>query len=132
VMGPCAPEDLEPRKASNISAIVFISVILAAVLHGGWNAIAKGIPDRLASSSLIGLTYLSVGGVGVLVLPGPFAASMPYAIASSLVQTAYLFLLTASYKQGEFGEVYPLARGLSIILVASFSAVVLGEIFSPA
>ena len=113
-----------------MSAVVVVSVVLAAVLHGGWNAIAKGIPDRLASSSLIGLSSLSVGGVGVLLVPGPSAASVPYLIASSVVQTVYLILLTASYRHGEFGQVYPLARGLSVLVVASFSAVVLGEILS--
>jgi drug/metabolite transporter (DMT)-like permease len=115
-----------------MSAVVLVSVILAAVLHGGWNAIAKGIPDRLASSSLIGLSYLSVGGVGVLFVPGPSAASMSYVVASSVAQTVYLILLTASYKHGEFGQAYPLARGLSVIVVAWFSAVVLGEILTSA
>jgi hypothetical protein len=46
-------------------------VLLAAVLHAGWNAIAKWIPDRLVASALIGAVYLVGGAIGALVLPIP-------------------------------------------------------------
>jgi multidrug transporter EmrE-like cation transporter len=70
-----------------------------------------------------------MGTVGRFIAPS--AKSMPSIATSSVVQTAYLIFLTATYKHGEFGQVYPLARGLSVLVVASFSTVVLGEILTP-
>ena len=102
-------------------------VLVAALLHAGWNAIAKHIPSQLAASTLIGGVYLVVGCVGVLILPHPAAVSWPFLAVSACLQTGYLILLTASYRQGEFSQLYPLARGLAIVQVAIVSAVVLGE-----
>lgn len=114
-----------------MSPVIVVCVLFAAVLHGGWNAIAKGIPDRLAASSLIGAAHLVVGFIGLWFVPAPAPASIIFFILSSLVQTGYLILLTASYKFGDFSQVYPLARGLAVLAVTVFSTVVLGEYLSP-
>lgn len=111
-----------------MSIVVASAVLLAAVLHGGWNAIAKGIPDRMAASTLIGLTHLVVGAAGVFFVAGPLPASVPFIVASSVLQTVYIILLTTAYKHGEFSQVYPLARGLAVLGVASFATIVLGEV----
>lgn len=102
-------------------------VLLSAVLHASWNAIAKGIRDRLASATLIGLAYLVIGAAGALWLPAPAAASWPFLACSACLQTAYLILLTAAYRHGDFGQVYPLARGLAVLLVAAVATVFLGQ-----
>ena len=54
-----------------MSGYVVALVLFAAALHAGWNAIAKHIPSRLATSTLIGLSYLVGGAVGLLLLPLP-------------------------------------------------------------
>jgi drug/metabolite transporter (DMT)-like permease len=110
-----------------MSAYAVGLVLVAALLHAGWNAIAKHIPSQLAASTLIGGVYLVVGCVGVLILPHPAAVSWPFLAVSACLQTGYLILLTASYRHGDFSQLYPLARGLAIVQVAIVSAVVLGE-----
>jgi uncharacterized membrane protein len=110
-----------------MSAYVVGPVLVAALLHAGWNAIAKHIPSQLAASSLIGGVYVIVGCVGVFILPHPAAVSWPFLAVSACLQTGYLLLLTASYRHGEFSQLCPLARGLAIVQVAIVSAVVLGE-----
>lgn len=102
-------------------------VLLSAVLHASWNAIAKGIRDTLASAALIGLAYLVIGAAGAFRLPAPAAASWPFLACSACLQTAYLILLTAAYRHGDFGQVYPLARGLAVLLVAAVATVFLGQ-----
>lgn len=106
-------------------------VLASAVLHAGWNAIAKHIPSRLAASTLIGLTYLIGGLIGLLVLPFPAAASWPYLLVSAGLQTAYLILLTSSYRHGDFSQLYPLVRGLAVVQVTVVSVTVLGERLGP-
>lgn len=106
---------------------VALAVLGSALLHGAWNAIAKAIPDRLVSTALIGLVYLVGGGVGCLLLPLPDAAAWPYFVASALVQTGYLVLLTAAYAKADFGRAYPLTRGSAVLGVALVATFVLGE-----
>jgi uncharacterized membrane protein len=108
------------------------AVLFAAVLHAGWNAIAKWIPDRLVASALIGVAFAAGGAVGALVLPMPSVAAWPFVIASSVLQVGYMLLLTSAYSHGEFGRVYPLARGLSPVLVTMVAVTVLGEQLSVA
>ena len=106
-------------------------VLLAALLHSSWNAIAKAIPHRLASATLIALVFLLSGIVGVAMFGLPDPAAWPFIVASAVLQSLYLLLLTASYKHGDFSQVYPLARGLAVLLVALVSVSFLGEILSP-
>ncbi len=103
------------------------AILVAAILHAAWNAITKWIPDRLVSSSLLGTAYAVVGAVGVALLPLPAGAAWPFLIASSLTQVGYLLMLVASYQVGDFSQVYPIARGLSPLLVTIFSVAVLGQ-----
>ena len=110
-----------------MSLPVAAAVLFAALLHAGWNALAKAIPHRLVASTLIGATYLVIGAVAVFFAPAPASSSIAFIAASSIVQTVYLILLTASYSHGDFGQVYPLARGLSVLLVTLFSTFVLAE-----
>jgi drug/metabolite transporter (DMT)-like permease len=110
-----------------VSTLLIGMVLLAAVLHAGWNAIAKWIPDRLVASGLIGAVYAVGGAIGALILPFPSPGAWPFLIASSAVQVGYLLLLTSAYSRGEFGRVYPLARGLSPVLVTIVAWTALGE-----
>lgn len=106
---------------------VTMLVLLAALFHSSWNAIAKSIPHRLASATLIALVYLVAGAVGVFTFGVPAAAAWPFILASACLQTTYLLLLTTSYKHGDFSQIYPLARGLAVLLVAVISVTILAE-----
>ncbi len=109
---------------------VTLAVLFAAVLHSAWNAIAKGIPDRLAASTMIALAYLVSGGLGAVVCGIPLQDSWPYVVGSAVIQTCYLILLTTSYKHGDFSQVYPLARGLAVLLVTAIATTFLAETLS--
>lgn len=113
-----------------MSTLVIGLVLTSAILHSSWNAIAKAIPDRLASSTMIGLAYLMAGAIGIQVFDFPASEAWPYIIASVLTQTAYLILLTSAYKYGEFSYTYPLARGLAVLGVTIVSVGFLDESLS--
>jgi drug/metabolite transporter (DMT)-like permease len=102
-------------------------VLLAAVLHAVWNAVAHAISDQLVGFALIGVA-LTVGAGGiVLVSPLPASASWPFLAGSAVLHVAYNLLLMRCYRLGEFGQVYPVARGTSPLLVALGAAVLVGE-----
>ncbi|WP_308286843.1 EamA family transporter [Actinomadura parmotrematis] len=103
------------------------AVIVAGVLHAGWNAIAKGVPDRWAGLALIGTGEAVVALAALAFVPVPAAAAWPWLLASVAVHLVYMGLLLASYQLGDFSQVYPLARGSAPLIVAAVAAVALSE-----
>ncbi|TXM58431.1 DMT family transporter [Methylobacterium sp. WL120] len=103
-------------------------VLFAALLHAGWNTLLRGGTDRLWTMSVMNL---AVGGLGLAVALAvglPAAASWPYAVASGLIHIAYNALLIVTYRTGDLGQTYPIARGASPALVALGAGVFASEV----
>jgi drug/metabolite transporter (DMT)-like permease len=92
--------------------------LLAAVLHAAWNAVAHGVPDRLAGFALLGTTYVVIGGGAALNLGLPPTEAWPAILASAAIHVVYTLLLWWSYQLGDFSQVYPVARGTAPWVVA--------------
>jgi drug/metabolite transporter (DMT)-like permease len=102
-------------------------VLLAALLHATWNALAHAVPDRLIGFALIGCMDLAAGGVLAATAPPPAAGAWVYLVASVLLHVFYNLLLMRSFMLGDFGQVYPLARGTAVAVVAVLATVAVGE-----
>lgn len=106
---------------------VAAAVLCAALLHAGWNALVRINTDRLVALTLI------AGGAGLGALatlpfvPVPAAAAWPWLAVTLVVHTVYKLCLLGAYGSGEFGHVYPLARGSAPLLVTLASVVLVGE-----
>jgi len=112
---------------ASLPVSVLTAVLLAAVLHASWNAIAHAITDRLVGFALIGAVSTACGAGIVSAAPAPARASWPFLGASAVLHVGYNLLLMRSYRLGEFGQVYPLARGTSPWLVAIAATLFAGE-----
>jgi drug/metabolite transporter (DMT)-like permease len=117
---------------SGIPAAVVPVVLLAALLHATWNAMAHAVPDRLVAFALIGTAYLVAGGAMAAAAPPPAAGSWVYLAVSVLLHVVYILLLMRSFMLGDFGQVYPLARGMAVAVVAVLATVAVGEAMPPA
>ncbi|MFI5973052.1 EamA family transporter [Streptomyces sp. NPDC051452] len=111
-----------------MTPLVAAAVLLAAVTHAGWNAIAHRITDKLA-----GFTLISGGGLLIGLAASPFVAfpagpAWPFLLASAMVHIVYYALLMTSFRLGDFGQVYPLARGSAPLLVTVPAAVFAHEV----
>ncbi|MFJ7078425.1 EamA family transporter [Streptomyces sp. NPDC098781] len=111
-----------------MTPLVTAAVLLAAVTHAGWNAIAHKITDKL-----VGFTLIAGGGVliGLALMPfGAFPATRawPYLLASAAVHAVYFALLMKSFRLGDFGQAYPIARGTAPLVVAVLAAVFAHEV----
>ena len=107
------------------------AVLLAAVLHATWNALAHAIDDRMVGFALIGVGVGAGGALMALTAPPPDPASWAYLATSAVLHVLYNLALMRSYRLGDFGQVYPLARGTSPLLVSLAAALVAGERLSP-
>ncbi len=116
-----------PPASGSGGATVVAAVLVAAVLHATWNALAKSFSDRLAAFTLMGLASVGCTAPALQFVPAPARAAWPALGVSALLHTGYNLLLLASYRLGEFNQVYPLARGTGPLLVAAVAAGALHE-----
>ena len=103
--------------------LVVLLVLLAAVLHASWNAIAHAAPDRLVGFALISISTLVLGAPLVLVGAPVGRHYFWLAAVSAGLHIAYLLLLMASYQVADLSRAYPLARGTGVALTAVASIV---------
>src|ERR1700759_35893 len=113
------------------SPFVLVTTLSAAVAHASWNSIAHGIKDKLVSFTLVSLGGL-ICAVPLLVLGAtPSSRAWGYLGVSVVLHIAYTVLLMASYRLGDFGQTYPLARGTSPLVVLALAAAFAGETPGP-
>ncbi|MFJ3232475.1 EamA family transporter [Streptomyces sp. NPDC086787] len=111
-----------------MTPLVSAAVLLAAVTHASWNAIAHRITDKL-----VGFTLILAGGVLIGAVIAPFAEfpagrAWPYLMLSAGIHLAYVVLLMASFRLGDFGQAYPIARGTAPLVVTLFAALFAHEV----
>ncbi|EFE75218.1 DMT family transporter [Streptomyces filamentosus] len=110
-----------------MTPLVALAVLIAAVTHASWNAIAHAIDDQLLSFTLISGGGLLIGAAMALFAPFPAAAAWPYLLVSAALHVAYMMLLMRSFTLGDFGQMYPIARGTAPLVVTVLAAVFVGE-----
>lgn len=109
---------------------VFLAVLLAALLHAGWNAVIK-----TGTSKVTGMLILTLvqGGFGLAVVQfhdWPPAHVWPWLIASGLFHSAYKLFLAFAYEQGDLSRAYPIARGAAPMIVTVISALFLIDVIA--
>lgn len=74
------------------------------------------------------ITTAAVCAVGVFLVVSPALASWPYIVASALPHVGYSLFLVRTYRTGDLGQTYPIARGSSPVLVTLGAAIFAGEL----
>jgi drug/metabolite transporter (DMT)-like permease len=110
-----------------MDAVVFAAVLFAAACHAGWNAAIKRGLDPLVTTVLIslGATIVSLALVPFVGLPA--APAWPFIGASVLIHLCYFAALIESYRVGDLGHVYPIARGSAPLMTAVATTLLIGE-----
>ena len=112
-------------------------VLVAAVLHAGWNVLLKTSGDTLTTAvrlQAIGTAVLvPIGIVAWLAngMPAVPAAAIWLAVVSGALEATYFVLLASAYRRGPLSLVYPLARGSAPLLAVAIGIVLLGERLVP-
>jgi drug/metabolite transporter (DMT)-like permease len=110
-----------------METFVFLAVLFAAACHAGWNALIKVGLDPLSTTTLI-----SVGSGIVALAFSPFVgapawAAWPWLVASVVIHLVYFASLIESYRTGDLGQVYPIARGSAPLMTAAVTSIFVGE-----
>lgn len=114
------------RTVKSPSVLVLLMVLVAGVLHAGWNAVAKGLSDTRTNFGLINIGVF-VFSLAVLPFTGLSSVNVLWYVAASVaIHLVYEFILMTAYDKGDFSTSYPVARGVAPLLV-SFAGVVLAH-----
>jgi drug/metabolite transporter (DMT)-like permease len=104
-----------------------IYALTAAVLHAGWNLIAKRAIDPFLA--LWG-QFLVAGAASAIVLTaigGLPAAGWGWALLSGIIHVPYVLGLSWAYRYGDFSLAYPVARGGGALIAAIGGLVLLDD-----
>ncbi len=114
-------------------AIAVGMALVAAIFHGTWNVLVKVSGDPITTFRRATATAAVVATVSLLPAwlifgrPVLTPAATALCVVSSLLETAYLFLLSTAYRRGELSAVYPIARGSAPLLSVMVGLLILGE-----
>jgi uncharacterized membrane protein len=116
-----------------VPPLAIVLVLVAAILHAGWNVLLKTSGDPLWTAvrlQAIGTAVLVPVGVVAWFVNGrpPLeAAGVGLALGSGVIEAAYFICLSAAYRRGDLSLVYPLARGSAPLLSILIGIGLLGE-----
>ena len=115
-----------------MSAQALALVLLAGLVHAGWNVVAKqsGGDARFAffTSVLMALAWAPLGlWLGWRALPQWGAAAWACVAASGVLHVLYYVTLLRGYRVADLTVVYPLARGSGPLLSSFVAITLLGE-----
>jgi uncharacterized membrane protein len=112
-------------------------VLVAAVLHAGWNVLLKTSGDTLWTAvrlQAIGTAILAPVGLIAWIANGMFAVpaeAIGWALISAVLEAVYFVCLSSAYQRGALSLVYPLARGSAPLLAVAVGIFLLGERLVP-
>lgn len=106
---------------------VFLAVLFAAACHAGWNALIKVGLDPLSTTTLISIGSGAVALVFIPLVGMPAWAAWPWLIASVAIHLVYFASLIETYRTGDLGQVYPIARGAAPLMTATVTTIFIGE-----
>jgi drug/metabolite transporter (DMT)-like permease len=107
--------------------------LVAAVFHGTWNVLVKVSGDPITTFRRATAMAAVVATASLVPLwlifgrPSLSLAALGLCVVSSILETAYLWLLSTAYRHGDLSTVYPIARGSAPLLSVFVGLVVLGE-----
>ena len=117
--------------AHQLTLAVIALVLVAGVLHAAWNAIASTISDKTVAFALIGAAQAALAAIVLPIVGLPRSSAIAFAAGSAVVHIAYTAALLQSYRLGDFGRAYPVARGTAPLLVGLGAWFIAGEHLDP-
>jgi drug/metabolite transporter (DMT)-like permease len=107
--------------------VTILLILLAASMHAGWNTLLRSGADRMWSMTVMSAAVAAACALLALVVPAPAQGSWGCVLASAVIHVGYNLFLVRTYRSGDLGQTYPIARGASPLLVSLGAAVFAGE-----
>ena len=110
----------------------FALILLAGIIHAGWNIVAKkanGDARFSFQTSVFNMLVWAPVGItlGWNVVPGWGMAEWGFVVLSGVLHVFYFIVLLRGYRRSDLTVVYPLARGSGPLLSSLVAVLFLGE-----
>jgi drug/metabolite transporter (DMT)-like permease len=113
--------------AAIMPTLAIILLLASASLHALWNLILKRANEKYIAMGW----QVIVGGIFafiILIFTGlPPRSTLPFLLASVLLETIYFILLSNAYTDHDFSLVYPIARGTAPAILLVWSLLLMKE-----
>ncbi|WPN22888.1 EamA family transporter [Pseudomonas marginalis] len=109
------------------SDIAITLVLISAFMHATWNAVVRAGSSRFMALAMVDGTALVICLLALPLVSVPSLEVGSYIFVSVVLNTVYRLFLSHAYETGDFGQVYPVMRGVPPVLVALFSYFLLHE-----
>ncbi|MEB2649049.1 EamA family transporter [Pseudomonas canadensis] len=109
------------------SDIAITLVLISAFMHATWNAVVRAGSSRFMTLAMVDGTALVICLLALPFVCVPSLEVWGYILVSVGLNTVYRLFLIKAYETGDFGQVYPVMRGIPPVLVALFSYFLLHE-----
>lgn len=111
--------------------LIYGLVLLSALAHAAWNAVVKNSAEGFLQLAMIRSVGLLLGVLLATQLPLPDPDALGFLLGGAIFQYLYFYLLTRSYRALDYGTAYPIARGITPLLVAMAALLFLDEFLLP-
>lgn len=106
--------------------IIIMVVLSAAFLHAWWNFLVRSNTDKILAMIAMTIGHAPLAILGMIYFGLPGWESLPFLIASAVLHVGYQVFLMNAYRFGELSNIYPIARGLSP-LILSITTLYIGQ-----
>ncbi|NWD66981.1 EamA family transporter [Pseudomonas gingeri] len=103
------------------SDIAITLVLISAFMHATWNAVVRAGSSRFLTLAMVDAVALLISLAALPLVNVPPPQVWAYLAISVVLNTAYRLFLIKAYETGDFGQVYPVMRGVPPVMVAVFS-----------
>ena len=104
-----------------------ILILLAAILHAGWNLLLKQSNEKYIASWWATLVSIICISPVLFIYPFPKPAIWPYALISGALEAAYMITLSSAYYRGDYSLIYPISRGAAPAFLVLWAVLFLHE-----
>ncbi|MEV0246041.1 EamA family transporter [Nocardia sp. NPDC050712] len=104
-----------------------VLALISALMHASWNAAVKSGTDRLTQMGMVDATALVVCAAAAPFVAPPNKEAWLFLGISTVLNTAFRLCMIKAYQLGDFGQMYPIMRGVPPLAVAVISVVALHQ-----
>lgn len=109
--------------------ILTISLMLAAgLLHASWHSLVKSGQNQITVLAGMGAVAGLCAAGALPVVPAPPRSVWPVLTLSVALHVAYKLCLAGAYARGDFGQAFPLARGMVPLFASVIAFASLGQV----
>ena len=114
-----------------MNSLILFAVLTAALFHASWNFLVKNTGNKSVAILAISIGQVPFGIAGLFYTGLPPYEAFGHVFISGLLHTGYMIFLMQAYRFGDLSVVYPIARGVSPILLTLATFILLQDRLSP-